>query len=74
MQVQDHVFIERVGDGQVADEKRSSYGRLRYTGPLEMERLLAVHGFDLEAIQGGWDASPLTAESREMVVIARKLG
>lgn len=71
-QVQDYEFIERIGDGTHVVEERRSFGRLRYTWPLEMERLLAMHSFDLERVHGGWDASPLTADSREMVVVARK--
>jgi len=71
-QVQDYLFIERIGDGTHVTEERRSFGRLRYTWPLEMERLLATHSFDLERVHGGWDASPLTADSREMVAVARK--
>ena len=72
--VQDYEFIERIGDGMQVAEERRSFGRLRYTWPLEMERLLAMHSFDLERVHGGWDASPLAADSREMVVVARKRG
>lgn len=72
VQVQDYVFIERIGDGTHVAEERRSFGRLRYTWPLEMERLLATHSFDLKRVHGGWDASPLTADSREMVAVARK--
>ncbi len=71
-QVQDYIFVERIGEGtQVSDERRS-FGRLRYTGPMEMRRLLAAHGFELHVIHGGWDASPLDADASEMVVVARR--
>ena len=72
IQVQDYTFIERIGDGTTVAEEKRSYGRLRYTGPLEMERLLAAHGFDVEVMHGGWDRSALTAGSREIVVVARR--
>ncbi len=39
-----------------------------------LERLLATHLFDLERVHGGWDASPPAADSRELVVVARKRG
>ena len=72
-QLQDYVFIERITDSAGATDEKRSLGRLRYTWPMEMPRLLAGHGFALEAIHGAWDATPLVADSREMVVIARRL-
>lgn len=71
-QVQDYTFIERISErGHIVEEKRS-LGCLRYTWPLEMERLLAAHGFELDEILGGWDGSRLTSDSTEMVVFARR--
>ena len=73
-QLQDYTFIERLGHGTTGAREQRSYGRLRYTGPMEMRRLLGAHGFALRAMYGGWDASPLTNESAEMVVVARRGG
>lgn len=73
-QVQDYVMIDRISNGTGAVEETRSLGRLRYTWPREMERLLDMHGFDLETIYGEWDESPLSATSYDMVVVARKRG
>lgn len=73
-QIQDYVFIDRISDGSGAMDETRSLGRLRYTWPREMERLLDMHGFDLETIYGGWNGSALAADSYDMVVIARKRG
>lgn len=71
-QIQDYVFIDRISNGAGATEETRSLGRLRYTWPREMERLLDMHGFDLDTIYGEWDGSPLAADSYDMVVVARK--
>ena len=72
-QIQDYTFIERIHDGSRPVEERRSPGRLRYTGPMEMRRLLAAHGFETEAMEGGWAGGvPLTADAAEMVVTARR--
>lgn len=71
-QVQDYVFIDRISNGAGAAEETRSLGRLRYTWPREMERLLDMHGFDLDTIYGEWDGAPLAADSYDMVVVARK--
>ncbi|MEX1158521.1 MAG: methyltransferase domain-containing protein [Thermomicrobiales bacterium] len=73
-QIQHYDFIERFTDATGATAERRSLGHLRYTWPREMERLLDMHGFDLETIYGEWDGSPLSADSYDMVVIARKRG
>jgi len=73
-QVQDYIFIDRITDGAGNTDENRSLGRLRYTWPREVERLLDMHGFDLDRIYGEWDGSPLTGDSYDMVVIARKRG
>jgi hypothetical protein len=37
-----------------------------------LRRLLEAHGFDVEATYGDWERSPLTADTREMVIVSRK--
>jgi len=73
-QIQDYVMIDRISDTAGATEETRSTGRLRYTWPREMDRLLDTHGFDLDTIYGEWDESPLAADSYDMVVVARKRG
>lgn len=71
-QIQDYIFIDRITDLTGAVSETRSLGRLRYTWPREMERLLDMHGFDLDTIYGEWDESPFGADSYDMVVVARK--
>lgn len=42
---------------------------LRYVYPRELETLLHYNGFTLRALYGSWQCEPLTADSREMVVV-----
>jgi SAM-dependent methyltransferase len=46
--------------------------RLRWVYRYEMEHLLALSGFEVEALFGWFDGSPFTEESDEMVWIARR--
>jgi SAM-dependent methyltransferase len=46
--------------------------RLRWVYRYEMEHLLALAGFDVEALSGWFDGAPFTDESNEMVWIARR--
>ncbi len=73
-QIQDYIFIDRLSDGSGATEETRSLGRLRYTWPREVERLLDMHGFDLDTIYGEWDGATLAEDSYDMVVVARKRG
>jgi ubiquinone/menaquinone biosynthesis C-methylase UbiE len=73
-QIQEYIFIDRISDTTGATEETRSLGRLRYTWPREVERLLDMHGFDLDLIYGEWDGSPLMGDSYDMVVVARKRG
>ncbi|EMR07237.1 Cypemycin methyltransferase [Bhargavaea cecembensis DSE10] len=45
---------------------------LRYTYPLELERLLQQHGFRLENRYGDWSGRPFQAQSGQMVCICRR--
>jgi hypothetical protein len=45
--------------------------RLRYVYRYEMEHLLALTGFEVEALYGWFDRGPFTDDSNEMVWLAR---
>ena len=45
--------------------------KLRYTYPLELQRLLDQHGFEIVALYGSWKKEELTASSVSMVVHTR---
>jgi SAM-dependent methyltransferase len=46
--------------------------RLRWVYRYEMEHLLALSGFEVEALYGWFDGRPFTDESNEMVWVARR--
>jgi len=46
--------------------------RLRYVFRYEMEHLLALTGFEVEALYGWFDGRPFDDASSEMVWLARK--
>jgi SAM-dependent methyltransferase len=45
---------------------------VRLYSPTEIKSLLPLAGFELLGFYGDWDGTPLTAESRRMIVIAEK--
>ena len=46
--------------------------QLRYVSKEAMESLLQEAGFEVEAAYGGFEGEPMTAESDELVWVARK--
>lgn len=50
----------------------TSHSTLRFVGPDALAVLLADAGFAIEARYGDWDRSPLTDDSPEIIVVARK--
>lgn len=46
---------------------------IRLYNATEIRSLLLQGGFEVEKIYGGWDAQPLSTESRRLVIIARHL-
>jgi hypothetical protein len=47
--------------------------RVRWVWRYEMEHLLALSGFEVEALYGWFDGTPFTDESDEMVWVARRV-
>ncbi|TFD94537.1 class I SAM-dependent methyltransferase [Jeotgalibacillus sp. R-1-5s-1] len=71
-QVQDCLQVRRTFDGETEVETEEISIRIRFTFPLELERMLKQHGYDVEEVYGGWDHEPLRKESIELVVVARR--
>jgi SAM-dependent methyltransferase len=74
-------FAEQSLTSRISYEITSSAGeprahehvlRLRYFFRLEMEWMLEACGFEVEALYGDFERSPFTAESPEMVFVARR--
>jgi len=59
-------------DGQVT--VREHVLKLRYFFRFEMEWMLEACGFEVEALYGDFDRSKFTAESPEMIFVARRTG
>jgi len=47
--------------------------QIRYTFPLELERLLQQHAFKIEHRYGSWNKEEVTEESRELIYVCRKV-
>ncbi|WP_314588640.1 class I SAM-dependent methyltransferase [Paenibacillus terrigena] len=46
---------------------------IRYTFPLELERLIQQHAFQIEHRYGSWSKEEVTEESRELIYVCRKV-
>ena len=66
-----YVYEREPGAGGVADRAFERL-RVRYFTRWEFEHLLARAGYEIEALYGGWDGGPPTAEGEDMIWIARK--
>jgi len=72
-QIVDLTYVyERVADGGIVVERSFERIRVRYFTRWEFEHLLARAGYEVEALYGGWDGRPLSAEGEDMIWIARK--
>jgi ubiquinone/menaquinone biosynthesis C-methylase UbiE len=65
------VWEEINADGEVADRWESGPIRLHCVFRFEMEHLLALTGFEVEAVYGNFFREELTDESTEMVWVAK---
>jgi SAM-dependent methyltransferase len=63
--------LERRRHGAVVGEDIERY-RMRWYHRYELEHLLARAGFELVALYGGFDRTPLTRDARDMIFVARK--
>ena len=54
------------------DEHVVAHETLRFRSPAEIVTALDAAGFTIESLVGGWDGSPFTDTSPEMIVLARR--
>jgi SAM-dependent methyltransferase len=73
-QIQEYITIRRFTAPDGTTGERRDRIALRYTHPRELHRLLNQHGFEVVALFGDWDETPLTADGYHMVCIARREG
>ncbi|MDE2838837.1 MAG: methyltransferase domain-containing protein [Chloroflexota bacterium] len=65
------LIIEEVSDEGVVERRLMRDFEQRYTFRYEMEHLLELCGFDLEAVYGDFDGGPVTEETEDLVWVAR---
>ena len=65
------LIIEEVSDEGVVERRFMRDFEQRYTFRYEMEHLLELCGFDLEAVYGDFDGGPVTEGSEDLVWVAR---
>lgn len=66
-------YYERFDQHGKMLERIKTVFTIRYTFPAELQHLLAVYGFRIRSIYGGFDQSPYDANSEEMIVEAIKV-
>jgi hypothetical protein len=60
--------------GRLTAARLSRSTALRYVYPQEVEALLFYNGYEIRTSYGSWQQEPLTATSREMIVVCQKRG
>jgi hypothetical protein len=55
------------------ENKRMHELIIRVVGRGELELMLQLAGFEVEAVYGGFEGEPFTAESNHLVALARKV-
>ncbi len=65
------IIIDEVDDAGVVERRIIRDFEQRYTFRYEMEHLLELCGFDVEAVYGDFDGGPVTEDSGDLVWVAR---
>ena len=67
-EIVDTVEVTALADGTVL---REDAGSLRFLDVTALNAFLAEAGFEIEAQHGDWDGGPITAQSKEIITVAR---
>jgi SAM-dependent methyltransferase len=67
------LFYELYGASGALEERRAHDLTIRIVGSGELELLLRLAGFEVEAVYGGFEGEPFTAESDHLIALARKV-
>lgn len=67
-----NLFFEVYRDG-LLKERYHEYGEALVTPKKELEKTLSTSGFKLESVYGGFDRSPYSVKSKQIVFIARAI-
>jgi SAM-dependent methyltransferase len=66
------LFYELYGASGALEERRAHDLVIRVVGRGELELLLRLAGFEVEAVYGGFEGEPFAAESDHLIALARK--
>jgi hypothetical protein len=66
------LFYELYGQEGKLETKRMHKLTIRIVGRGELELMLLLAGFEIEAIYGGFEGEPFTADSDHLIVLARR--
>jgi SAM-dependent methyltransferase len=67
-----HLFYELYDASGELKERRAHDLTIRVVGRGELELMLRLAGFEVEAVYGGFEGEPFAAESDHLIVLARK--
>jgi SAM-dependent methyltransferase len=65
------LFYDLYGASGELEERRAHDLTIRVTGRDELELMLRLAGFEVEAVYGGFEGEPFAAESDHLIVLAR---
>ena len=66
------LFYERYGLSGVLESRRAHDLTIRVVGHGELDLMLRLTGFEVEAVYGGFEGEPFTSTSDHLIVLARK--
>lgn len=72
VQIQQFTLLLDILDAEERIQRKQVVLNLRFIFPPELERILTMNGFELEALYGDFDRSPVTRESPWIIAQARK--
>jgi SAM-dependent methyltransferase len=65
------LFYELYAESGALKEKRAHDLEIRVVGRAELELMLRLAGFEVEAVYGGFEGEPFTAESEHLIALSR---
>jgi SAM-dependent methyltransferase len=66
------LFYERYGPSGALESRRTHDLTIRVVGRGELDLMLRLTGFEVEAVYGGFEGEPFTSTSDHLIVLARK--
>ena len=70
--MQMRLFYEQYDASGTLESRRAHDLTIRIVGRSELDLLLQIAGFEIEAVFGGFEGEPFTSTSDHLVVLARK--